>query len=34
VNKAVVALAARLARIVWAVLHSGQPFAMKPVMAL
>ncbi|WP_191062451.1 IS110 family RNA-guided transposase [Geminicoccus harenae] len=33
VNKTVVALAARLARIVWAVLRSGQPFAMRPAMA-
>jgi transposase len=34
VNKVVVALAAKLARIVWAVLHNGQPFAMKPAMTL
>jgi transposase len=33
VNTVVVALAAKLARIVCAVLHRGQPFEMKAVMA-
>jgi len=29
-NKAVVALAAKMARIIWAVLRSGRPFDLKP----